>query len=492
MKKIGIIAGLSFLAGAIFFALTFGFFQHNPDQDTLLSPSVADAQTLSSSNMSTGAGIMGKGFSFAPLVKMVRGAVVKVTSESIVERQMSPFEDDLLERFFNTPQRGQGGREKVSGMGTGFFISADGYILTNNHVVQNAIKVKITDINKKEYVAKKIGTDPKSDLALLKVEGNDHTFIQLGDSDKVEVGEWVLAIGNPLGQDLSVTSGIVSAKGREISGLEVDYQNFIQTDAAINQGNSGGPLIDMEGKAIGINSVILSTSGGNIGIGFSIPSNMAIKVIADLKKEGRVIRGYIGVSITEIADGDAKQFDLPMGGVLIMSVEDDGPGKQAGLQKYDLIIEIDGKPVKSSMEMRNIIAAHSPGDTAKVTILRDKSKKTFIVKVVETQESMKIQTDDGDGKVVDLGMTLTSNTPALARKYELGTATGIIIMEIEQGGVADEHGLKRGDVIIGVNRTRIENVIQFRKIMSGKSGSTVFITINREGQEYFIRFTVPE
>jgi len=495
MKKIGIIAAISFGAGAIFFALAFGYFQQADapgvvkapnDQGTIttLAPSTAKAESIDLSTI--------KKFSFAPLVKKVRAGVVKVTSEALLQGRRSPFQDDFLDRFFNIPDRGE--RQRVSGTGSGFFISADGYILTNNHVVKDAIKIIITDINEKEYTAQKIGADPKTDLALLKIKGNNFPFIELGDSDALEVGEWVLAIGNPLGQDLSVTSGIVSAKGRELEGLEVDYQNFIQTDAAINQGNSGGPLINMEGKAIGINSVILSTSGGNIGIGFSIPSSMAKKVIGDLKKEGRVIRGYLGVSIQYIPDEEAKDYGFPQGGVLIARVEEDTPAKEAGLKKYDLIVEVDETKVKSARELRNLIAGHSPGEVVRLTIYRGNDKKTINVKVTEAPDSVRIRSDEEEGKVIDLGMVLQDNSRSLAQQYELGTSEGIVVMEVERGGAAYENGLQAGYVIVGVNRVQIESVRQFREIMSRKSsGDRALMTIvRRDGTEILIRFKIPD
>jgi serine protease Do len=276
--------------------------------------------------------------------------------------------------------------------------------------------------------------------------------------------------------------------------LEVDYQNFIQTDAAINQGNSGGPLINMEGKAIGINSVILSTSGGNIGIGFSIPSNMAKKVIRDLKREGRVIRGYMGVSIQYISDEEAEDYDIPRGGVLIARVDEDTPAKEAGLKKYDLIVEVDGKKIKSSSELRTIIANHSPGDVVPLTIYRGNDKKTIEVKVTEAPDSVRIRSDDEDGKVIDLGMVLRNNSRSLSRQYELGTSEGIVIMEVERGGVAYDNGLRAGYVIIGVNRIQIESVRHFREIMSRKSGGDrVLMTIvRRDGTENLIRFRIPD
>lgn len=491
MKKIvGLTAGISFLAGAIFFALSFGYFQDNNTHKQLTMPT-ARAQTSGTADSPV---IPGRNFSFAPLVKHVKSAVVKVTSETIQKQGRGFHNDDFLERFFNrSPRRNQRGGQgrKVTGMGSGFFISADGYILTNNHVVQDAVKITITDINEKEFTAKKVGTDPKSDLALLKVSGENFPFIRMGNSDNLEVGEWVLAIGNPLGQDLSVTSGIVSAKGRQLTGLDVDYQNFIQTDASINQGNSGGPLINMDGKAIGINSAILSTSGGSIGIGFAIPSNMAVKVIADLKKEGRVIRGYIGVRIMEIGENEAKQYDLPTSGILLESVEKGTPASKAGLEKYDLITHINGKRVKTSMELRNIIAAHSPGDNVKLSIYRGQDKKTITVGIAESPDSMTFRGNDDAGSIVDLGMVLTENNAENARRYELDTTEGLIITEVKRGGTAYEHGLKAGDIILGINRTAIGSLSQFRRIISERSGTRIFLSINRGGRETFIRFSIP-
>jgi serine protease Do len=336
--------------------------------------------------------------------------------------------------------------------------------------------------------------DPKSDLALLKIKGKGFPYLEFGNSDQLEVGEWVLAIGNPLGQDLSVTTGIVSAKGRQISGLNVDYQNFIQTDAAINRGNSGGPMINMEGKAVGINSAILSTSGGSIGTGFAIPSNMARKVIEDLKKEGRVIRGYLGVGIQEVSDSEAEQFDLPTGGVIIGNVEPGTPAEKAGLKKMDLIVAINGKTVKTALKLRNIIAGHSPGDTIRLTIYREGEKKEISATIAEAKDSLRIRanTDGDSGRIIDLGMVVTKNSRDMVRRYDLDTDEGIVIEEVARGGVAYEHGLRAGDIILGVNRTQIDSVEQFRRIIASKSGSLVFLTINRNGRESFIRFSVPE
>lgn len=474
MKKIGLTAGLSFLAGALFFALTFGYLHNSNNNDTFLSPEVARAETIKMT-----------GLNFAPIVKKVRPAVVMVQTEGFIERRGFSFGDDFFDRFFNAPRSR---REKVSGSGSGFFISKDGYIITNNHVVKDAIKITIIDINNKEYSAKKIGTDPKSDLALLKVKGNNHPFIELGDSNKLEVGEWVLAIGNPFGQNLTVTSGIVSAKGRELEGLEVEYQNFIQTDAAINRGNSGGPLINMEGKAVGINSVILSSTGGNIGIGFAIPSTMARKVMKDLKKEGRVVRGFLGVRIQDIKDSEASDYDMEKGGILVVTVDADSPAEKAGIKRYDVIIEVNGKEIKSGTKLKTMIANLNPGDSVALTVLRGREKKNISVVVGEAPDTLKV----ADGSI-DLGMVLINNSRTIAERYELDTSRGIMVKEVERGSNAYENGIKAGDVILSVNRIEIESVAQFRKFISSRRrGSRVLLVINRGGNEYLAKYTLPE
>ncbi len=472
MKKAGLIAGVSFLAGAIFFALTFGYIQ-NSDGSTIIKQEEAFAQSKT-----------GNSFNFVSLVRKVKPAVVKVVSEAIRERR-SMFRDDIFDRFFNTPRR----REKVSGMGSGFFISADGYIITNNHVVKDALKVIIHTIDGREHIAKIIGTDSKTDLALLKIKGKDHPYIELGNSDKVEVGEWVLAIGNPFSQDLTVTSGIISAKGRRIGAAY--YENYLQTDAAINRGNSGGPLINLEGKVIGINSVIIAPTGGSVGIGFAIPSDMAKKVIGDLKTKGRVIRGWFGISVRELNKEEAKQFDYPVSGLLIGQVENNSPAKKAGLKRNDFIIKLNNKRIRSGDDLKLKIANATPGDIIPVTIYRGDKKLNIKVKIGEAPDTMKFRTRGEDGRTLDLGMILVDNSRSLAREYELRTSQGIVVQKAS--GIATRNGIKAFDVILGVNRAEITSVEQFGKIMGEKEpGSYVFLYINRFGQESYSKFKLPE
>lgn len=476
--KVGLIVGISFLAGAIFFALTFGFFQKDrAEKESLQFPSVS--ADISLPNL--------KGLSFAPLVSKVRPAVVKVMSESIVEQRGFGFGDDFFERFFNPQPR----RERVAGVGSGFFISGDGYLITNNHVVKDAVKVRIKTIDGKEYTAKIIGTDPKTDLALVKVNATNTPFLQLGDSQKAEIGDWVLAIGNPLEQDLSVTSGIISAKGRQLG--VADYEDFLQTDASINQGNSGGPLINMDGKVIGINSVILSTSGGSIGIGFAIPSNLASKVIGDIKGKGRVIRGYLGVSIQTLGEKEAKEdFDLPSGGAIVLKVEKDSPADKAGLKKYDLITSINGRPIRTSSDLSVQMVESNPGDTIELTYYREKKQYTAKIRIVEAPDTEKYMRSGSDQGSVDLGMVLVENSRSVARDYDLKTTRGLVVRRVEQGGAAAESGLREGDVILEVNGKEVNSVSDFRKIISSrKPGSQAMVFINRDGEEGMIRFRIP-
>lgn len=489
MKKIGLIAGMSFLAGALFFALTFGYLQKSDVEEsrtsgaagTVLGPSVARADAIDSNTNGNG---------FAPLVKKVRPAVVKVISETVVTRR-GRYGDDFFDRFFRSRPR----RERVSGVGSGFFISSDGYIITNNHVVKDAVSVKIQTLDDNEYKARVIGTDPRTDLALLKVKGKDLPFIQLGDSNRVEVGEWVLAIGNPLAQDLSVTAGIISAKGRQLGVAQ--YEDFLQTDASINRGNSGGPLINMSGKVIGINSVILAPTGGNIGIGFSIPSNMARKVIDDLKTEGRVVRGYLGVGVQAVSDEDAKDLDLETGGALVMSVEENSPADKAGLKKYDLIVSVSGKKVKNGSDVARFIADSSPGDTVEIVIYRGSKKMTVKAVVAEAPDTLKYRTlgegDDESDRLFDLGMILKENSRSLARQYDLKTTRGLYVSQINPNSAAGNSQLQKGDVILEVNRREVDTVEEFRReVAKKKPGSQLLLYVNRDGDEGLVRFRLPE
>jgi serine protease Do len=421
---------------------------------------------------------------FAPLVKKVKPGVVKIVSEAILKKGSSFFGEEFFDNFYNVPHQ----KKRISGIGSGFFISSDGYIVTNYHVIKDSLKVIVIDVQGKKYDAKKVGEDPQTDLALLKVEGKKFPYIPLGDSNASEVGDLVLAIGNPLNQDLTVTSGIVSAKGRKLVGLDIDYQNFIQTDAAINHGNSGGPLINMKGEAIGINTIILTPTGGSIGLGFAIPSNMAQNVIKDLKNGGKVSRGYIGLDIIDIDDKDAKEFKLPHGGILIWTVENDAPAFKAGLKKYDLIIKINDETVKSKSQLKTVFSSMRVGDKIKLTIYRGKEIKTIYLIVENPQEQDKVDKMKAGDSVNDLGMELKTNNSQIAEKYGLRIAQGIVVVDVKWDSLAHKNEIQAWDVILEVNQVKINCVEQFNSIIAEKkSGSRLIISINRDGEDKLIR-----
>jgi serine protease Do len=476
MKKFGLVAAISFFAGALFFALSFGYFQGG----TVLSPQVVQAESGTQS-------VPGVSLNFAPLVKKVKPAVVKVIAETVVSRR--GYSDSLLDRFFNRSPR----QRRVPGVGSGFFISSDGYLITNNHVVSDAVKVEILN-GDKTYTAKVIGTDPKTDLALLKIKGENLPFIRLGDSNRVEVGEWVLAIGNPLGQDLSVTAGIISAKGRQLGVAEVE--DFLQTDASINKGNSGGPLVNMEAKVIGINSVILGPTGGNIGIGFAIPSNIAKKVVNDLKTKGRVVRGYMGIGIEWLDKDMAKEFDSPESGAIVTRVEKNSPAAKCGLKRYDVIVKINGERIQSGQDLVTKMAGTSPGDTIKLVYYRDGKKKTVSVEVGEAPDTVKFMAqgnDEESARSIDLGMVLAENSRELVREFQLQTSHGLVVKEIKRNSVAYNSRLRVGDVILEVNGKEVNTVDDFRRLISNRRpGSRVMLYVNRDGEEGMVRFRLPE
>jgi len=433
-------------------------------------------------------------FSFVDIVKKVKPAVVRV--ESTIEYKTSVFDfwgdDDFFRRFFGIPEE----RRRTTGIGSGFIISSDGYILTNNHVIEDAISVKVTTLDGKVYNAKIIGADKKSDVALLKVNGNNLPFVTLGDSSKVEVGEWVLAIGNPLGDilqgDVTVSAGIVSAKGRQL-GI-ADYEDFIQTDAAINRGNSGGPLVNMRGEVIGMTSAILSPSGGNIGIGFAVPSNMAKFVMEQLKKNGRVIRGYLGILINPVTEETAKVLNLPsLKGAVVSRVEKGSPADKAGLKNYDVIVEFDGKPVNSPSQLKAMIGQTEPGKRVSLKIIRDGKEINLQVTVgeLEEKEAQARYGRRGEEGAGDLGIDVDTITPREAREYGYPRA-GVVITRVRSGSVAEEAGLKRGDMILEVNRTPVRNTDELGRILSRlRSGDSVLFLIWRNDQEFLVSLRLP-
>ncbi len=395
---------------------------------------------------------------------------------------------DPFQEFFRRFFQGQPGmpgtppREfKRRSLGSGFIISKEGYIITNNHVVENADKVTVRLNNEHEFDAEIIGRDPKTDVALLKIKAHEKLFAApLGDSDKLKVGEWVMAIGNPFGLAHTVTTGIVSAKGRVIGAGP--YDNFIQTDASINPGNSGGPLFNIRGEVVGINAAIIS---GGTGIGFAVPINMAKEVVEQLKEHGKVVRGWIGVYIQEITKDLQESLELPdRNGVLVADVVKGSPAEKAGIHRSDVIVRFDGKPVHKAEELPRLVATTPVGKRVEVEVIRDGDHKTLKLKVGILKE----ESPAGGGTVTsDFGFTLQEVTPELAESLGLEQEQGLVISDIDQDGPAFEAGMRRGDVVLEVNRKEVTTLEDFRKAVAArdKDRPTLFLVQRHGNTLYF-------
>jgi serine protease Do len=395
-----------------------------------------------------------------------------------------PFRD-FFERFF----RDQIPKDfRQQSLGTGVIIDKEGFILTNNHVVEMADEIKVKLADEREYLAKIIGRDQKTDLALIKIDSDKPLSpLPLGDSDKLEVGEWVVAIGNPFGLGNTVTAGIVSAKYRQIG--QSSYDNYIQTDASINPGNSGGPLLNTAGEVVAINTAIFSQSGGNIGIGFAVPINMAKDLLPQLKK-GKVVRGWLGVMIQKITPELKQKLDLKdEKGALVADVTPGGPAEKAGIQRGDVIVSFNGKEIKEMNELPYVVASTPVGKSATVEVLRKGQKKSLEIKIAELK-------DEKEAPVVTeakprLGMTVEDLTPELAKNFGLSEAKGVVVVQVEDGSSAAEAGLRAGDVILEIDQSPVKDVKDFGgKIESYKAGDTVLVLAKRRGATVFLTLKV--
>ncbi len=420
-------------------------------------------------------------------------AVVTVfTKRTVTMRHSSPF--DLFDEFFGRPRQQQPRQREQRGQGSGVLVSADGYILTNHHVIANADTVTIRTLDGTEIGATLVGSDPQTDVALLKVNGRNMPFLRLGNSDDLRVGEWVMAIGSPLSENLAhtVTQGIVSAKGRSNIQL-VDFEDFIQTDAAINPGNSGGPLINLDGEVIGINTAIASRSGGFQGIGFAIPINMASRVMDSLLETGRVVRGFLGVRMQNIDQTMAQAFGLERAeGVVVLEVTDDSPAKEAGIQEEDIILEIDGQRVQSDRQLRSYIASRLPGTEINLTILRDERSINIRVALGELPDD-ELSPEESQSMIERFGFAVEEFTSERAR--ELGireNLQGVLVSEINEEGAAYSRGLRQSDLITAVNRGNVRNLQEFSGRMDAiPSGEVVLLTVIRQNQRFFVSYRLP-
>ncbi len=393
--------------------------------------------------------------------------------------------DDPLHDFFDKFFGGRPQREfKQRSLGSGFIIDKDGFIVTNNHVVEGADKIKVILKDEREFDAEIKGRDPNTDLALIKIHpDNDLPVIQLGDSDALKVGEWVLAIGNPFGLEHTVTAGIISAKGRVIGSGP--YDDFIQTDASINPGNSGGPLINMEGKVVGINTAIIA---GGQGIGFAIPVNLAKGIIDQLKTKGEVTRGWLGVGIQDLTKELKEYYGVKDGeGVLVTQVFPDDPAAKAGIQAKDIILEVNGHKVDSSRELSRMIAEASVGQKVEITVLRQGSKKVFNVALSKRKDTQLASEGGTMPKKSDFGIAVSNLTPETAQQFNLKEAEGVIVVSVEPDSKGDKAGILPGDIIREVNHNKVDDVDKYsEQIGKIKSGETVYFYIFRPTKGFMV------
>ena len=483
-------------AAAIFLGLIIAF-------SALILPHLS-AQTVQTDNNSTAPILNPRAAagSYADIVQKVSPSVVTIRSDIKVtsgggDDDMSQLQNNpLLKQFFGgkVPQMKP---QTEHALGSGVVVGADGIILTNNHVVDKAEKIQVELLNRKTYAAKVIGTDPLSDLAVLKIDAANLPALALGDSDKVRVGDVVLALGNPLGLRQTVTSGIISAKGRATGLSDGSFEDFLQTDAAINQGNSGGALVDLDGELVGINSQIISPSGGSIGIGFAIPSNMAKSVMSQLVATGKVRRGMLGIGIQDLNSDLANSFGLKDNfGVLINSVKAGSPADKAGIKQGDVVTAVGGVNVVDSNEFRNKIANTAPGTDVNLTVMRDGREQTFTTKLGEFNPEQIAANDKNTDKSGDtenlsaggkLGLQVEPLTPAIAGQLGLKDVKGgLVITGVQAGSKAEDAGLQQGDVIMQINRRSVNTLSDVKTALTASGDKPVLLLVNRQNQTSYV------
>lgn len=428
------------------------------------------------------------GKAFTRIARNITPAVVSIRVEQTVQQQMPDFSP--FEFFFGPQYQQQPPRERRQmGQGSGFIISDDGYILTNNHVVNDADTILVTLKDGREFRAELVGTDPETEIALIRIAGENLPVVTLGDSDDIEVGEWVLAVGNPFGLQETVTAGIISAIGRSQMGI-TDYENFIQTDAAINPGNSGGPLLNIDGEVIGINTAIYSRSGGYMGIGFAIPINMAVDIKDSLINEGRVQRSLIGVFLQELTPELSESFGLEgTDGILITQVSEDSAAAEAGIAAGDIVLEFNGRPVGKLGSFRNRIAAQPPGTEINLLILRNGERRE--VKMVTRARDGDPLAGSGDSKALlkKAGFAAEELTEEMLRRMQLPQRTsGVLVSDVTQGSPAWRSGLRKGMMILSVNRTPTASADEFHRALANAQGDALLLLVQipRYGARYMV------
>lgn len=432
---------------------------------------------------------MGKAFTAiaeksSPAVVGVRAVKTTRGSSRDSMEQYGPLDEDLFEYFFRrrVPRQYQQEQPKQVVQGSGFIVSADGYILTNNHLVGETEEVRVQLDDRRSVKAQVIGADPETDVAVIKIDATDLAYVELGDSDALEVGQWVIAIGNPFGLSHTVTAGIVSAKGRSRIGV-ADFEDFIQTDAAINFGNSGGPLLNLDGKAVGINTAIIG-SGGNIGIGLAIPINMAKAIYTQLRENGKVVRGYLGVGINDVGVGVGEFYGAADDkGAMVTQVVEGSPAEKAGIKVDDIVVELQGEPVVGATELMNKVAMQKPGTEVDLTILRDGKRKKIVV-TLDTRPDNASLGSSGESEVGEqLGLYVQPLTRELAERLGYEDLSGVVVVEVEAGSPADDQEIQPGDLITEVNRQPIRNLKQWNNAVAkaAQKGKALLRIRNEDG-----------
>lgn len=433
--------------------------------------------------------------SYADVVEKTSPAVVRIDAErrTSAGQQQFPFGNNDFFRDL-MPQQSQPRQQLERGLGSGVIVSADGTVLTNHHVIEGAEKITVTMQDNKQFEARVVGSDPPSDLAVLKVDASELPFLTLGNSDNVRVGDIVLAIGNPLGIGQTVTAGIISAKGRQTGLSDGSFEDFLQTDAPINRGNSGGALVNLAGELIGINSQILSTSGGNIGIGFSIPSNMAKSVMEQLIEGGKVKRGMLGINIQDVTEDVAKSLDLgDVRGALVSNVRPGSAAEKAGIKRGDVVTAINGEKVEGGNVLRNKIAASQPGSTVTISVFREGKQfdlKATLDEFDQQRAASGPSEDQGAAPAGKLGLTLRPLTPETAKQSGVPANTeGVLVVDVDEGGAAGEAGVIHGDIILEINRKPVSTLEAVESAIQASGSRPVLLLVMRKGQVSYLTVT---
>ena len=427
---------------------------------------------------------------FARVAEAVKPAVININTVSRGTLPgRTPFEEFFGEEFFRRFFGELPERIPQRSLGSGVIVDPTGIALTNAHVIERATEIEVITLDGSKHKAKVIGMDRKTDLAVLRLDDGKRTFpyARLGDSDKIQVGDWVLAIGSPFGLQATVTAGIISAKARQLG--QGPFDDFLQTDAAINPGNSGGPLVNMQGEVIGINTAIVA---GGSGIGFAIPSNLARKIYTELVAKGKVTRGWLGVSIQPLTPELAKSFGAKEAkGVLISDVVPDSPAAKAGLQPGDILLEFDGKKMDGPGDLQRAVGLTEPGKTAKIKVWRDQAEKTIEVRIGESPDEREARAGSQRGARSLLGLDVRAITPEIARQLNLRSAEGVIVARVEDGSPAAEAGVQRGDVIREVNRQKVRTLADFERLTKDvKEGDRLTLLLQRGPMSLYVAFTV--